>query len=128
MIEEVRRSDQSEANMLHRGTELTLRSLRVALIKSPDSPPGDKIIAPLGSTAFDLKPGTRLIVSVVIQSKGIAHSHVPEQRDMYERSRSASRGGTGEPAVAHPRSGCEQCVRSLDQDQEEKRRHDTRFV
>ena len=53
-------------------------------LKSTDAPPGDKVIAPLGSAAFDLKPGTRLIVSVVIQNKGIAHSHVPEQRDMYE--------------------------------------------
>jgi tetratricopeptide (TPR) repeat protein len=43
-----------------------------------------KLIAPLGVTRFELKPGARLTVSVVIQNKGIAHSHVPEQRDMYE--------------------------------------------
>jgi Tfp pilus assembly protein PilF len=42
------------------------------------------LIAPLGLTRFDLKPGARVTVSVVIQNKGIAHSHVPEQRDMYE--------------------------------------------
>ena len=29
-------------------------------------------------------PGEPVVVDVVIQNKGIAHSHVPEQRDMYE--------------------------------------------
>lgn len=42
------------------------------------------LIAPLGLTKFDVKAGEKLTVSVVIQNKGIAHSHVPEQRDMYE--------------------------------------------
>ncbi|HWZ12833.1 MAG TPA: tetratricopeptide repeat protein [Acidobacteriaceae bacterium] len=41
-------------------------------------------IAPLGSTPFSIAPGDVVTVSVVIQNKGIAHSHVPEQRDMYE--------------------------------------------
>ncbi len=41
-------------------------------------------IAPLGLTSFDLAPGAHVTASVVIQNKGIAHSHVPEQRDMYE--------------------------------------------
>lgn len=42
------------------------------------------LIAPLGLTRFELKAGALMTVSVVIQNKGIAHSHVPEQRDMYE--------------------------------------------
>ncbi len=41
-------------------------------------------IAPLGLTPFTLRAGAHVTVSVVIQNKGIAHSHVPEQRDMYE--------------------------------------------
>ena len=43
-----------------------------------------KLIAPLGLAKFNVAPGEKLIVNVVIQNKGIAHSHVPEQRDMYE--------------------------------------------
>jgi Flp pilus assembly protein TadD len=43
-----------------------------------------KLIAPLGSTPFKLEGRQRVTLSVVIQNKGIAHSHVPEQRDMYE--------------------------------------------
>ena len=55
----------------------------------PESPPAEaapaqKLIAPLGSAPFTLTPGERVTASVVIQNKGIAHSHVPEQRDMYE--------------------------------------------
>ena len=42
------------------------------------------LIAPLGQTAFTLSSTGPVTVSVVIQNKGIAHSHVPEQRDMYE--------------------------------------------
>jgi Flp pilus assembly protein TadD len=42
------------------------------------------LIAPLGLTTFELTPGAHVTASVVIQNKGIAHSHVPEQRDMYE--------------------------------------------
>ena len=42
------------------------------------------LVAPLGEQPFTLAPGEPLTVSVVIQNKGIAHSHVPEQRDMYE--------------------------------------------
>ncbi len=45
---------------------------------------GGKIQAPLGSTPVDVAPGDDLVVSVVIQNKGIAHNHVPEQRDFYE--------------------------------------------
>jgi tetratricopeptide (TPR) repeat protein len=44
----------------------------------------DKIIAPLGLVAYTVTPGEKLTVTVVIQNKGAAHSHVPEQRDMYE--------------------------------------------
>ena len=42
------------------------------------------LVAPLGEQPFTLAPGEPLTVSIVIQNKGIAHSHVPEQRDMYE--------------------------------------------
>ncbi len=42
------------------------------------------LIAPLGTAPFDLAAGQRVTLSVVIQNKGIAHSFVPEQRDMYE--------------------------------------------
>lgn len=42
------------------------------------------VIAPLGTTPFTVAPGEDVTVDVVIQNKGIAHSHVPEQRDMYE--------------------------------------------
>lgn len=47
---------------------------------------GDKpeMVAPLGGRSFALHPGDPVTVSVVIQNKGAAHSHVPEQRDMYE--------------------------------------------
>lgn len=41
-------------------------------------------VAPLGTQPFALHAGDPVTVSVVIQNKGIAHSHVPEQRDMYE--------------------------------------------
>jgi tetratricopeptide (TPR) repeat protein len=44
----------------------------------------DKLIAPLGATEVNLQAGGRVTLSVLIQNKGIAHSHVPEQRDMYE--------------------------------------------
>jgi tetratricopeptide (TPR) repeat protein len=43
-----------------------------------------KLIAPLGTQPFTLNAGQRVTVSVMIQNKGEAHSHVPEQRDMYE--------------------------------------------
>lgn len=42
------------------------------------------VVAPLGNTAFTIKPGELLTADVVIQNKGIAHSLVPEQRDFYE--------------------------------------------
>ncbi|MGI4755308.1 MAG: multiheme c-type cytochrome, partial [Janthinobacterium lividum] len=42
------------------------------------------LIAPLGSVPVATAPRDVLTVSVVIQNKGAAHSHVPEQRDMYE--------------------------------------------
>jgi Flp pilus assembly protein TadD/thiol-disulfide isomerase/thioredoxin len=45
---------------------------------------GGKIVAPLGAAPVDIAPNDDLIVSVVIQNKGIAHNHVPEQRDFYE--------------------------------------------
>jgi len=45
---------------------------------------GGKVIAPLGTTPIDLAAGDDLIVTVVIQNKGIGHNLVPEQRDFYE--------------------------------------------
>ena len=39
---------------------------------------------PMGQKPYAVKAGQKLTVSVVIQNKGAAHSHVPEQRDMYE--------------------------------------------
>jgi tetratricopeptide (TPR) repeat protein len=42
------------------------------------------LVAPLGLKSFAIAPSENVTVSVVIQNKGIAHSHVPEQRDMYE--------------------------------------------
>jgi tetratricopeptide (TPR) repeat protein len=42
------------------------------------------LIAPLGLTTFSLAAGETLTADVVIQNKGAAHSHVPEQRDFYE--------------------------------------------
>lgn len=52
----------------------------------PDAPAGSdaSLIAPLGKDPFTLNADQHVTVSVVIQNKGIAHSHVPEQRDMYE--------------------------------------------
>jgi tetratricopeptide (TPR) repeat protein len=44
----------------------------------------EKIVAPLGLVNFRVDPGEQVTLDVVIQNKGIAHSHVPEQRDMYE--------------------------------------------
>jgi len=43
-----------------------------------------EIVAPLGRVAYAVTPGEVLTVDVVIQNKGAAHSHVPEQRDMYQ--------------------------------------------
>jgi Tfp pilus assembly protein PilF len=42
------------------------------------------VSAPLGLVSYTVAPGELLTTDVVIQNKGIAHSHVPEQRDMYE--------------------------------------------
>ena len=42
------------------------------------------VAAPLGLTSFKISPEETITADVVIQNKGIAHSHVPEQRDMYE--------------------------------------------
>ena len=45
---------------------------------------GGSMTAPLGDEPVSIAPGDTVTVSVIIQNKGIAHSHVPEQRDMYE--------------------------------------------
>jgi tetratricopeptide (TPR) repeat protein len=44
----------------------------------------EHISAPLGLVSYRVSPGEKVTADVVIQNKGIAHSHVPEQRDMYE--------------------------------------------
>jgi Flp pilus assembly protein TadD len=56
----------------------------VDLFALQDDSADSKLIAPLGTVPFELHAGKRVVVSVVIQNKGAAHSHVPEQRDMYE--------------------------------------------
>lgn len=50
----------------------------------PDSATWASLVAPLGTAKFNVAAGEVLTADVVIQNKGIAHSHVPEQRDMYE--------------------------------------------
>ncbi|HZQ43655.1 MAG TPA: multiheme c-type cytochrome [Acidobacteriaceae bacterium] len=44
----------------------------------------ENLSAPLGLVSYHVAPGEKVTADVVIQNKGIAHSHVPEQRDMYE--------------------------------------------
>jgi tetratricopeptide (TPR) repeat protein len=51
-----------------------------ALRKNDDT----KYIAPLGATSFALKPEDKVEALVVIQNKGLGHTLIPEQRDMYE--------------------------------------------
>jgi len=46
--------------------------------------PGEEMTAPLGSAAFQLAPNDTVQMMVVIQSKDIGHSLVPEVRDLYE--------------------------------------------
>jgi tetratricopeptide (TPR) repeat protein len=46
--------------------------------------PGQDMTAPLGTTAFHLAPNETVQMMVVIQSKDIGHSLVPEVRDLYE--------------------------------------------
>jgi tetratricopeptide (TPR) repeat protein len=45
---------------------------------------GQQMIAPLGITPFQLAPNETVQMMVVIQSKDIGHSLVPEVRDLYE--------------------------------------------
>ncbi len=47
-------------------------------------PDGSGLIAPLGTKAFEVKPGDELQAMVVIQNKGVGHTLIPEQRDMYQ--------------------------------------------
>lgn len=47
-------------------------------------PGGSRMIAPLGSEAFKVEPGDALEAFVVIQNKGIGHTLLPEQRDIYQ--------------------------------------------
>ena len=43
-----------------------------------------EMVAPLGSTTFDLRAGETIQVMAVIQNKNIGHSLIPEVRDLYE--------------------------------------------
>jgi len=52
--------------------------------ETPEGGTPQTVVAPLGLTSFQVAPGELLTADVVIQNKGIAHTHVPEQRDMYE--------------------------------------------
>lgn len=49
-----------------------------------DGTASQTLVAPLGLVEYKAAPGEVLTADVVVQNKGIAHSHVPEQRDMYE--------------------------------------------
>ena len=42
------------------------------------------VTAPLGRTPFKTQAGELVTADVIVQNKGNAHSHVPEQRDMYQ--------------------------------------------
>ncbi len=44
----------------------------------------NQVVAPLGSTPFDLAAGDTVQMRVVIQNKNIGHSLVPEVRDLYQ--------------------------------------------
>ena len=48
------------------------------------TPTDSVLVAPLGLTTVTIAAGEAMTADVVIQNKGAAHSHVPEQRDMYE--------------------------------------------
>jgi len=45
---------------------------------------GETLTAPLGTVPFTLKPADMVEADVVIQNKNIAHSLIPEVRDLYE--------------------------------------------
>jgi tetratricopeptide (TPR) repeat protein len=53
---------------------------------SHNGPPteNDPLIAPLGTTPFNLAPNNTVQAYVVVQSKAIGHSLIPEVRDLYE--------------------------------------------
>ena len=50
---------------------------------------GDKIAAPLGNVPFEVAAGDDLVVSVVVQNKGIAHNHAVSYThlDVYKRQK-----------------------------------------
>lgn len=76
------------ADQLHQ-TEVFLKDNRIhvdifAVRKAEVGGDGGPWVAPLGSAAFILAPGDVVDVAVVIQNRGIGHSLVPEQRDIFE--------------------------------------------
>jgi Tfp pilus assembly protein PilF len=72
------------AEQLQKTTEfLQNKALNVDIfaLKKPNS---EELIAPLGLKSFRVEPDSDAQVFVVIQNKGMGHSLIPEQRDMYE--------------------------------------------
>jgi Tfp pilus assembly protein PilF len=72
------------AEQLQKTTEfLQNKALNVDIfaLKKPNS---EALIAPLGLKSFRVEPDSDAQVFVVIQNKGMGHSLIPEQRDMYE--------------------------------------------
>lgn len=62
-------------------------SVDMFALETPDGTPGRDAmpaVVPLGTSTFSLSAGQLLTADVVIQNKAIAHSHVPEQRDIYQ--------------------------------------------
>lgn len=69
--------------------EKTIRFLRYGSYLNVDifgiKKAGDeRLIAPLGSVPFQIKPNDVIEAFVVIQNKGIGHSLLPEIRDLYQ--------------------------------------------
>ena len=60
------------------------RAGTLADTKSDTQADTQELMAPLGSKPFVLKPDDLLQAVVVIQNKGIGHTLIPEQRDMYQ--------------------------------------------
>jgi Flp pilus assembly protein TadD len=69
-------------DFLKSGNYLNVDIFGIKTINSTND--SDPLIAPLGSVPFRLAPGSDLEVYVVIQSKNIGHSLIPEVRDLYE--------------------------------------------
>ncbi len=71
---------QTEAFLRTGKVHVDIFAVRKVEAGKPDSP----WVAPLNSTGFAAKPGDEVEVAVVIQNRGLGHSLVPEQRDIFE--------------------------------------------